>query len=226
MYRFIFIDLDDTLLDFGAAEAVALRGAYEDMGVPVMPELLDRYHQINLGVWEAYERGEISREALLVERHRQLFTEFGVPLDPEAVEAEYRRRLGIGHYFIPGAVELLDYLKGRGYHLYLASNGVADTQNSRLDSAGIRPYFEDIFISENTGFHKPEKEYFDYCFARIPGFDPSQALLIGDSLTSDVRGGKAAGIRTCWLNPLGKTAPPELWPDYEVRRLEELRELL
>lgn len=225
-YEFVFLDLDDTLLDFEAAEAVALGRAYREYGIDTTEALLQRYHAINLACWEAYERGETTRDALLVDRHDMLFREFGIPLPGSAVEALYRRYLGIGHYFIDGAEDCLRYLKARGYRLFLASNGVADTQNTRLDSAGIKPFFEGIFISETTGSHKPEKAYFDYCFARIPGFDPARAILIGDSLTSDIRGGKAAGIDTCWLNRTGKTAPPELAPDYEIQALSEISAIL
>lgn len=226
MYRFVFLDLDDTILDFGAAERVALTRAYREYGIDTTEELMARYHVINLEHWERYERGETTREALLVNRHDQLFREFSIPLSGRDVEALYRKYLGVGHYFIDGAVECLDYLKSRGYRLFLASNGVADTQNTRLDSAGIRSYFEGIFISEDSGSYKPEKAYFDYCFARIPGFNPKQAILIGDSLTSDIRGGKNAGIGTCWLNRTGKTAPEALRPDFEIRSLAEIREIL
>lgn len=226
MFRFVFLDLDDTLLDFGAAERVALTRAYREVGIETTEALMRRYHEINIAHWEAYERGETTREALLVDRHDALFREFGIPCAGSAVEALYRRYLGIGHWFIDGAIETLDYLRSRGYRLFLASNGVSDTQYSRLESAGIRPYFEEVFISETTGSHKPERAYFDYCFARIPGFDPAAALLVGDSLSSDVRGGKAAGIATCWFNRSGKPAPPELRPDFEIRTLAELRRIL
>lgn len=226
MYRFVFLDLDDTLLDFGAAERVALHRAYRESGIEPTEALIARYHVINLEHWERYERGETTRERLLVDRHDQLFREFSIPHAGSEVEALYRRYLGIGHYFIDGAPEILDYLKGRGYRLFLASNGVADTQHTRLESAGIVPYFEDIFISEMTGSHKPERAYFDYCFTHIADFDPAAAILIGDSLSSDIRGGKAAGIATCWMNPTGKSAPPDCVPDYEIRNLEELKTIL
>lgn len=226
MYKYIFLDLDDTVLDFTAAEDAALPKAFREVGIEPTENLIARYKQINISEWERYERGEISRETVLTERYDILFAEYGISLPGEIAEDAYRKYLGIGHYFVPGAVELLDYLKNRGYRLFIASNGVAATQDSRLDSAGIRPYFEAIFISETTGYHKPEKEYFDYCFAHIPGFDAKQALLIGDSLTSDIRGGKIAGIDTCWFNPKHKTAPEELTPDYTVFTLKELENIL
>lgn len=226
MYKFIFLDLDDTILDFTAAENVALPKALREVGIEPTSELLARYKQINIAEWERYERGEISRETVLTERYDILFAELGISLPGFVAEDAYRKYLGIGHYFINGAMELLDYLKGKHYRLFIASNGVAATQDSRLDSAGIRPYFEQIFISETTGYHKPEKEYFDYCFSHIPDFDPSQALIIGDSLTSDIQGGKLAGIDTCWFNPKGNTAPEHLKPNFEIKTLKDLAQII
>ena len=137
----------------------------------------------------------------------------------------YRAYLGVGHYFIDGAEELLAYLHGK-YDLYIASNGVAETQYSRMASAGINKYFKEVFISETTGSHKPEKAYFDYCFARMENFDPKTTLIIGDSLTSDIKGGLDAGIQTCWFNPKGKPSRPDIRPHYEIRSLKELQSIL
>ena len=225
-YEILLIDLDDTILDFGAAEAVAYAGALAAFGIPETPALLERYHAVNLSWWEKLERGETDRDTLLVARHRQLFAELGLAADPAAFEAEYRRRLGIGHWFLPGAEEALDYLRGRGYRLFLASNGVADTQYSRLASAGIGPCFEGLFISEELGANKPDAAFFARSFARIPGFAPEKTLMIGDSLTSDVLGGINAGVDTLWLNRHGRTAPPALRPTYEITDLSRIREIL
>lgn len=226
MYEFIFLDLDDTILDFTAAEDAALPKGLREIGVEPTPELIARYKQINIAEWERFERGEIDRDRVLTERYEFLFREFGITASAEAAEDAYRKYLAIGHYFIDGAVELLEYLKQKGYRLFLASNGVAATQDSRLDSAGIRPYFENIFISEMTGHHKPEPEYFDYCFARIPDFDRTRALMIGDSLTSDILGGRLAGMDTCWFNPHGKPIPADPKPDHIISALKDLQSIL
>lgn len=226
MFEFIFFDLDDTILDFHAAERVAYAKALAEHGIERTQALLDRYHVINLAWWEKMDRGEVDRDTLLVERHRELFAELGIAADPEAFEASYRKWLGVGHWFLPEAVETLEYLKEKGYRLFIASNGVVDTQYSRLESAGIGHFFEGIFISEELGFHKPEPAYFEACFARIPDFDPARAVLIGDSLTSDIRGAKNAGIASIWLNRNGRTAPAELQPDHEIRELPALRGIL
>ena len=225
MYRTIFLDLDDTLLDFGAAERVAIAKAFRDIGLEPTPALLGRYSELNQAQWEAFERGEITRDTVLVRRFELLFAELGLSIEAQHAEDVYRGYLGVGHYFVEGAEELLSYLAPK-YDLYLASNGVAATQYSRLESAGIGHYFKDIFISEVTGSHKPDRAYFDYCFSRIPGFDPSQALIVGDSLTSDILGGFNAGIRTCWFNPGCKPLQGPVTPDHEIHALRELKDIL
>lgn len=109
--------------------------------------------------------------------------------------------------------------------MFLLSNGNAKVQDGRLSSAGILPYFENVFISERVGADKPSREFFDRCTARIPGYAPEKALMVGDSLTSDILGGKNAGIPTCWMNPARKTAG-NIHPDYEIGSLSELPGLL
>ncbi len=225
MFQDIFFDLDDTLLDFGQAERVALQKTFVDVGILATPEMLQRYSQINASLWEQLERGEIKREVLLVQRFDMLLAEYRIDLPGALCEERYRRYLGVGHYFVEGAEDILDYLSPK-YRLHLASNGVADTQYSRLESAGIGHYFQNIFISETVGHHKPERAYFDACFQRIPGFDVSRALMIGDSLTSDISGGIQAGMRTCWFNPRQKPGREGIDPDWEIRTLAELKALL
>lgn len=221
----ILLDLDDTILDFGKAEAAAISKTFRDLGIEPTEALLRRYSEINIAQWEAMERGELTRERVLLRRFELLFEELGFETDIRACEDRYRGYLGVGHYFIEGAEELLAYLAPK-YRLYIASNGVAETQYSRLKSAAIGHFFDEIFISETTGYHKPERGYFDYCFARIPNFDPARTLMIGDSLTGDILGGNNAGIQTCWFNPGHKLRRTDIVPTYEVHSLEELKEFL
>ena len=225
MFRTILLDLDDTILDFGAAERIAVAKAFTEIGLEPTEKLIKRYSEINISQWEAFERGEINRDRVLTRRFEILFDELGVSCDAESCEKIYRGYLAVGHYFVEGAEEILAYLAPK-YDLYIASNGVADTQYSRLQSANISHYFKNIFISETTGHHKPEKEYFDYCFARIEGFDPAETLIVGDSLTSDILGGITAGIATCWFNRKRKPRRGDITPTYEIHSLEELKRLL
>lgn len=223
--RRIMLDVDDTLLDFGAAERVGISRTFTQLGLEPTPTLLRRYREINCAQWEAFERGELERSEVLTRRFVCLFDELGLDIDPQRCEEIYRGWLGVGHWFVEGAQELLDYLAPK-YELYIASNGVAATQYSRLESAGIGHYFKEIFISETTGHHKPERAYFDYCFARMPDFRPEEIMIVGDSLTSDIQGGRNAGIYTCWFNPQHKPGRPGLRPDFEIAALKELERIL
>ena len=226
MLRHIFFDLDETILDFTRSEAVALSRALRVFGREVSAHVIERYHVLNISQWKLMEEGQLSREGVLTRRFELLFQELGWDLeDVPAFNDQYEIFLGEGHYFLPGAEELLKELVLQ-YDLYLATNGASSVQRGRLKSAGLEPYFKGIFISEEVGFNKPSLEYFQSAFATITNFDPAAAIIVGDSLTSDIRGGRNAGIRTCWLNPAGEDPRPDIIPDYTVRTLEELPALL
>ena len=226
MIEFLFLALDDTILDFQKAEHIAVRKAISEAGAEATDAVCARYSAINKLHWERLERGELSREEVLVGRFRMLFEELGVPVDATAVARNYERLLGIGHYYLPGSEETVKEVLFGKYRLFLASNGTASVQHGRMTSAGLYPYFEQAFVSQELGHNKPSLEYFQAAFARIPDFDRSKAMIVGDSLTSDILGGINAGIRTCWVNPHHKTAPDHIKPDYEIERLADLPALL
>lgn len=225
MYEILFLDLDDTILDFKKAEHIALRKTLEFFGLTPTDEVCVRYSAINQLHWQMLERKEITREQVLVGRFRMLFEEYGMEVDPVRCARQYEGNLGQGHYFLPGAEEALEALSKK-YTLYLTSNGTTHVQKGRLESANIGRFFREIFISQEIGVNKPDKGYFDRCFARIPGFDPKKAMIVGDSLTSDILGGINAGIATCWVNPARKPGRADIRPDYEIQRLSQLEGLL
>lgn len=225
MLSTVFFDVDDTLLDFKRAELVALSSTLKELGFTPTDDMLERYHIINRSQWELLERGEITREQVLRRRFTLFFEEYGLPCDVERVKALYEYLLGVGHYFIPGAPELLKTLH-KTYDLYLMTNGTASIQRRRLESAGILPYFKGVFISHEIGFNKPDPRYFEHCFACIDGFEKEKAVIIGDSLTSDIRGGNQVGLRTCWFNPSHNACLPLAKPDFEVDSLSALPALL
>ena len=225
MIKTIFFDLDDTLLDFTAGEACALSKALRQFGIRPTPSILERYHVINLSQWELLEEGKLTRDQVLTRRFDILFAELGVRLSSSQVCGLYERLLAEEHVLMPGARELLETLAPR-YDLYLASNGAAAVQYRRLDGGDLSRYFRGIFISEEVGFDKPDRRFFDACFAAVPGFDPMTALMVGDSLTSDIRGGGNAGIRTCWFDPMGKPPRPGIKPDCRITALSQLPALL
>ena len=160
-----------------------------------------------------------------VGRFAALLRELGVSADAVRCTRSYEGNLAVGHYFLPGAEEAVANLSQK-YRLFLASNGTASVQSGRLTSANLYRFFETVFISQELGFNKPAKEFFDACFARIPDFDPKKAVMVGDSLTSDILGGKNAGITTVWVNPEHRLPRPGIVPDYEIESLVQLEALL
>lgn len=225
MIEFLLLDLDDTILDFHKAERIAISKTIRDFGVEPTEELLDRYHEINKWHWEQLELGNMTRAQVLEGRFVMLFGELGMEVDATAVARTYEHNLSIGHYFLPGAEEALDVLHKK-YRLFLASNGTASVQKGRMTSANLYRFFEKVFISQEIGHNKPAKAYFDACFAQIPGFDPARAIIVGDSLSSDIQGGINAGIRTCWVNPNHAAPKNSIVPDYEIEALRQLPALL
>lgn len=225
MVEFLFLDLDDTILDFKAQEDAAIVKTLSAVGIDPSLAICDRYSKINKALWMQMEKGEITRDQVLYGRFEILFRELGVEADAKQAAVSYMENLSEGHYFLAGAEDAVKALSKK-YRLYITSNGTAKVQNKRLDSSGIRPYFEKIFISQDIGVNKPAKEFFDYCFAAIDGFDPEKALIVGDSPSSDIQGGQNAGIKTCWINPTGRKYTREVPPDYEIESLTQLEELL
>ena len=225
MIEFLFLDLDDTILDFHKAERIALSKTIREFGVEPTEEVLARYHVINKWHWEQLELGKMTRGEVLTGRFKALFGELGLSVDPVQMQAGYEHNLSIGHYFLPGAEETVEYLSKK-YRLFLASNGTAVVQKGRMTSANLYRFFEQSFVSEEIGHNKPSKAYFDAAFARIPDFDPAKALMVGDSLTSDIRGGNNAGIRTCWVNPTHAPVTDGIHVDYQIEALHQLPALL
>ena len=225
MIRNILFDLDNTLLDFTWAERRALTETLKQLGISPCESTLQRYSQLNLEQWKLLEQGKLSRSQVKLRRYQLLFEELGVDASPARAAAIYEGLLGQGHRFMEGAPELLDALFPR-YRLYLVTNGTAAVQKGRIASARLAGYFQDIFISEEVGADKPSPEYFRRCFARIPDFSPMETVIVGDSLTSDIQGGKNAGIATVWMNPRGLPRESEPIPDFEITDLQQLPGIL
>ena len=225
MIEFLLLDLDDTILDFHKAERIAIAKSIRDFGVEPTEAVLGRYHVINKWHWEQLELGKMTREEVLVGRFAMLFEEMGIAVDAVDVARAYEKNLAIGHYFLPGAEEAVDTLHKK-YRLFLVSNGTASVQKGRMTSANLYRFFEKVFVSQEIGHNKPAKAYFDACFAQIPDFDPAKAVIVGDSLSSDIQGGINAGIKTCWVNPSHATPQNGIVPDYEIEALHQLPALL
>jgi 2-haloacid dehalogenase len=160
-----------------------------------------------------------------VNRFGVLFERLGVSVDASKCAKTYEKNLSMGHWFLPGAEEAVEYLSKR-HRLFLASNGTAVVQKGRMTSANLYRFFEKVFVSQVIGHNKPSKAYFDGCFAQIEGFDPKKAIIVGDSLTSDILGGNNAGIATCWVNPSHAPRKEGIRVDFEIEALSQLPALL
>ena len=221
----ILFDLDNTILDFDKAEEIALTKAFRALNIEPTEQIMKRYSEINLAQWKLLERGKITRDEVKTGRYALLFDEFEIDCSADLAESIYEKNLGIGHYYLDGAEELLQILHNQ-YRLYIVTNGMADVQKGRIQSAKLRDYCQDIFISEEIGFNKPRREFFDFCFAKIPAFSKDKSVIIGDSLTSDIQGGINAGIQTIWFNHDHIKNASDVQPDYVIDSLNEIKPIL
>ncbi len=225
MYKNILLDLDDTLFDFKASEEIALSQSLRAFGIEPTEAVRARYSEINISLWKRLEQKTITRDVLLYHRFELLLEEMGIVADAKAIQKSYEYNLSLGHIFLPGAEQLLKDLSPT-HNLYMVTNGTALVQQGRIKSSGIAPYFKGIFISQEVGYDKPDKRYFDACFAAMEDVSPETTVIVGDSLSSDIRGGENAGIATCWFNPKGLLRPADVRIDHEIRTLGELYDIV
>lgn len=224
-YSILLFDADHTLLDFDATQQAALTNTFNQYGYPLDDEMKERYLEINKTLWDAYEAGLMTREEVVYTRFGQLFQEIGIQDDGIQFEKDYQSALGNGHELMDGAMEVIQALHQK-FDLYIASNGVSATQYQRLDESNLRPYFKDVFVSEEIGYQKPKKEYFSTCFERIGHVELKEVLMIGDSLSSDMQGGLNIGIDTCWFNPHHVVNKEGLPITFEISDLKELYDIV
>jgi 2-haloacid dehalogenase len=198
MYDIILIDLDNTILDFDAAERDSFIKIIEKAGLNYTDDLLQKYKEINTALWSALEQGKISKEVVLNTRFHKLFQLYGIVVDGRAWEKKYRFYLDNSSGLIPHAEYTLTELKKMGKKIYSASNGVYNTQLKRLSNAGIIDLFDGHFISDRIKHEKPSPFFFEYCIKNIRIVPNSSILMVGDSPTSDIIGAMNAGIDSCF----------------------------
>lgn len=225
MSKIVLFDLDDTILDFHKCEKAALTQTLKALDVPVTEQNITLYSKINDSMWKKLERGELTRQQVLTNRFEEFFNQIGICRDSLKTKTLYEQSLSRQCYFVEGALPLLKHLYKK-YDLYIISNGTAHVQDGRIAAAKIAKYFKDIFISDKIGKNKPSKEFFIYCAEHITNFDPKDAIIVGDSPSSDILGGINAGITTCRYNPQNAENPSGIIPDYQISRLSDLPKIL
>lgn len=224
-YKTILLDADGTFLDFKKSENQALKHTFKKYNIPFTDQIKERYEQINSSLWKEFELGLIDKKTVIYSRFINLFKEFDMNVDGITFEDDYQEALGNESYLLPDAYEILSSLSTK-YDLYVVTNGVSYTQHNRLNKSGVKSFFKDVFVSEDIGYQKPMKEYFQYCFERIENFQLEKTLIIGDSLSSDIQGGINMGIDTCWIHDKNQHNEKNLPITYEINNLNDLKKIL
>jgi 2-haloacid dehalogenase len=198
-YKILLFDLDDTLFDFSKSQYIGIKHIMENFNLEFNEDHFDHYLSINKKYWDLFEHNQIDSNSLRSMRFEEFFSFYNIKVNGQEVDNMYRNYLDKSCHLLPGTLSLLKKLYVE-YDLYAATNGVSQTQMSRLDECNIKNFFIDIFISEDIGYNKPDKEFFEYCSKNIANFDKNIVLMIGDSLTSDIQGAINFSIDSCWFN--------------------------
>jgi YjjG family noncanonical pyrimidine nucleotidase len=219
-YKWLLLDADGTLFDYDRAETKALELTFDQSGYELQKDHVEIYRQVNGQLWLDFEQGEVTQDHIKVYRFERLFEEMGITLDADAFSERYLENLGQFADLIEGAEEVVRSLYGE-IEMVLITNGLAAVQRSRLARSPLEKYLTDLVISEEVGVSKPDAKIFDVAFEKMGHPKREDVLIVGDSLTSDIRGGIDYGIDTCWFNPHGRSRDG-IAVRYEIRRLEEL----
>lgn len=227
MYKYILWDIDGTVLNFLASEAYAIRSLFKKYNIgECSDEMIKLYSKINSKYWQKLEKGELTKQEILVMRFREFFEKISVDTSiAESFNKEYQLALGDHIEFVDKAKEILLSQKGK-YTIAAVTNGTKTAQEKKLRLSGLDKIFDEIFISENIGAEKPNKEFFDYVFKTLGITNKKEVLLIGDSLTSDMKGGYLFGIDTCWFNPTHTPNSSGILVTYEIDDLGKIEEIV
>lgn len=217
------LDADETVLDFIRSSEESFRAAMNELGERQAAEHYGDFKEINDGLWREYERGEICKKDLMTARFSRFFAGLHSGADAGEANALYFSKLCRTGYLLPGAAEFMRELKGRG-RVYLITNGTPAAQYGRLESLGLSGFFDGVFVSDEIGYAKPDVRFFEFVLAAA-GTKKEECLVIGDSLTSDIKGANASGIESIWFNPKGKNAAGAR-PDHTADSYQSILEIV
>ncbi len=227
MIKTVFLDVDNTLICFQKSGVLAVKSTFEKNGINFSEEYMPAFFRTNERLWDLVEKGELTREEMYKIRFTKVIEALGIKTtaDTYKMEKDFRHALFDIAEPVDGAKELLEYLSKK-YRLCIASNSIYAQQENRLKKVGFYQYFDKIFVSEKVGYSKPQKEFFDGCFAQLDGEKPEEVIMIGDSLTADIKGAREYGMKTIWYNHL-KVIPPKIKIyDYTVNSLLDIKHIL
>ena len=216
-YKRILIDLDDTLFDFQAGNRRAVNMLMEELGM-ASPTVFDEYQVINHACWEALDRGEMTQDVLHVERFRRFLASKNRDDDPKPVADRFAQLLGMQAIPIEHSLEVVSEIAAK-VPVILLTNGITVIQKKRISLSPLKDIVAGMVISQEVGVSKPDPRIFEYA---LDGIDPAVALMVGDSLTSDMLGANRAGVDACWYNPKNKPLAGDVHITYEIKELREL----
>jgi 2-haloacid dehalogenase len=221
-YRLFLFDLDDTLLDFKASEKRSFARTLAAFGVHAdVDALFPRYQAINVDLWRHFERGEVTKDFLKVERFRKTFHEHGLDLDPAAASHLYLESLSDTVVLIDGAKEVCETLSAIG-EVGIITNGVEHIQTHRIASSGLKDHISFVATSEACGVAKPDTRFFDYATRMARAFARDETVIVGDRLDADILGANRFGIDSCWFNPGRALNTGAAVPSCEVASLDDI----
>ncbi|WP_281190831.1 YjjG family noncanonical pyrimidine nucleotidase [Staphylococcus schleiferi] len=225
-YKVILFDFDDTLVDFHDAEVKAYAHLMSTYRVPKAMQDYEGFKKINQAHWEAFQRGELTRQEVLSHRFVETFSTYQMEVDGHEADVTFRDGLALAPIkWLDGIEHLLDQLKHR-YEIAIVTNGVTDTQKRRIAKTDLKSFIANIFISDEIGAQKPRVEFFASVFNVYKDYQKSDFLIIGDSLTSDIQGGINAGIDTCWYNHRQLDNNTAIEPTYTIEHICDLTRIL
>lgn len=226
MYNTILWDVDQTLLDFEKSQDYALRFSFKQLKLEINEEIIRLYASINDAYWKRLELGEVTKKELLTGRFDTLFQRLQITdITSADIAPIYQKALGSVYFFKDDSLELCKKLQGK-VRQYAVTNGVASTQRNKLQLSGLINVMDGVFISEEIGYEKPDIRFFEACFRQIPDFEADKTVIVGDSLTSDIKGGNLAGVACCWYNQAHEPNDSGLRIDHEISNLWEVEDIL
>ncbi len=224
-YSVLLLDADGTLFDSDKVERHALRETFRLYGFEFTEKALREYRRINKELWDRLERGEIVLNTVRAQRFARLFEVLQIRCDPVEFDSLFVKERERNAFLLDDA-DLVCAELCKSVPLYIVTNGIASAKHGQLARSGLLPYINGIFISEEVGFVKPHRYFFDHVFARLDNLPRQEALIAGDSLSSDIAGGQSAGLDTCWYNPKQTPKKGALNPTYEINALIELLDIV
>lgn len=227
MIKTLLWDVDGTLLDFTKSEEYGIRKCFEKFGLgECTDKMLARYSKINRKYWGMLERAEITKQQVLIERFVEFFESENINFNNvDEFNDEYQISLGDKSFPCKNAIETVTALKGK-YKQYAVTNGTIVAQQRKLKQSGLINIFDDVFISDEIGYEKPNIQFFNAVQEKIGNFNKNEVMIIGDSLSSDMQGGNNAGILCCWYNPHNAVNKNDIKIDYEIKDIADILKIL